>query len=223
MKVLAFDTATAACSAAVRIDDRIVAHRFAPMARGQSEALMPMIVETMGEAGVGFADLDLIGVTVGPGAFTGLRIGLAAARGLALAAALPVAGILTTEAIAHAVPATERAGHTVLAVVDAKRADVFVQRFDQHLAPLGEARAAAPGELAAWAGERLLLVGDGVAQVRPYLPDARVWPGAGVPDAAIVAALAQQRWCAGTALPPAPVYIRPPDVTSPAPRPSCAT
>lgn len=220
MKVLAFDTATAACSAAVRIDGRIVAHRFTPMARGQSEALMPMIVDVMAEAGIAFAELDLIGVTVGPGAFTGLRIGLAAARGLGLAAALPVAGVLTTEAIAYAVPAAERAGRTIVAVVDAKRADVFVQRFDEDLAPLGEVCAMAPESLASWADERLLLLGDGVAQVAPYLPEARIWSGPGVPDAAVFAALVAERWPAGATLPPTPVYIRPPDVTLPTPRPS---
>lgn len=215
MNILAFDTATSACSAAVRQDGRVVARRLAPMARGQSEALMPMIVEVMAEAGTAFSDLDLVGVTVGPGAFTGLRIGLAAARGIALASGRPVAGVLTTEALAHGVPAQERAGRTVMVVVDAKRADVFVQCFDEALRPLAAVRALLPEEVADLARGPLLLVGDGVERVLPHLPEAVASTASAVPDAAVVAELAASKWVAGEALPPTPVYLRPPDVTLP--------
>lgn len=176
---------------------------------------MPMVVEALRDAGLGWADLDLLAVTVGPGAFTGLRIGLAAARGLALSTGLPVAGVLTTEAIAQAVPDEERHGRTVLAVIDAKRADVFVQAFDDNLNALGEVRAMLPEEVPALAGGPLLVVGDGAERVLPFLPGAARSSAADVPDAAVVAALSAARWHAGTALPPRPVYIRPPDVTLP--------
>ena len=76
MIVLAMDTSTSACSAALWADGRILARRLSPMARGQSEALMPMVAEVMAEAGLDFKALDLLAVSVGPGAFTGLRIGL---------------------------------------------------------------------------------------------------------------------------------------------------
>lgn len=81
--VLAFDTACDACSAAVWRDGAVLAREFVAMARGQSEALLPMIERVMAAAKLEFADLAAIGVTVGPGAFTGLRIGLAAARAIA--------------------------------------------------------------------------------------------------------------------------------------------
>jgi tRNA threonylcarbamoyladenosine biosynthesis protein TsaB len=218
LTVLAFDTATAACSAAVWRDGAILARRFEMMARGQSEALMPMIVATLRDAGLGWGELSLIAVTVGPGAFTGLRIGLAAARGLALSTGLPVAGVLTTEALAAAVPPAERVGRTVLAVIDAKRADVFVQAFDPDLAPRGEVQAMLPEEVPGLAGGPLLVVGDGAERVLPFLPGARRSAARAVPDAAVLAPLAEARWQAGTALPPRPVYIRPPDVTLPGPK-----
>ena len=100
MRLLALDTATSACSAALWQDGTVLARHLQPMARGQSEALLPMVAAVMAEAGLAFADLDLLAVTVGPGTFTGIRIGLAAARGLALATGLPLAGIATTEAVA---------------------------------------------------------------------------------------------------------------------------
>src|SRR5690606_17929878 len=142
----------------------------------------------------------------------------ATARGLALSTGLPVAGVLTTEAIAQAVPASERQGRTLLVVVDAKRADVFVQPFDADLRSLGEVRALLPEEVPALFADPLLLAGDGADRVMPFLPGAARSTAADVPDAAILAPLAEARWRAGTALPPRPVYIRPPDVTVPAPR-----
>ena len=121
MKILALDSATSACSAAVWADGRVMARRHAEMARGQSEALVPMVAEVMAEVGLGFADLDLLAVTVGPGAFTGIRIGLAAARALALAAGLPLAGVSTLEAVAAAAPAD---GRPLLVVLDSKREEI---------------------------------------------------------------------------------------------------
>ncbi len=99
MKVLAFDCSGASCSAAVLIDDRPAAQRFAPMERGHAETLLPMIETVLREAALTPAALDLLAVTVGPGSFTGLRIGLAAARGLALARKLPAIGVTSFDAV----------------------------------------------------------------------------------------------------------------------------
>ena len=106
MKLLALDSSAAACSVALW-DDReektgspIVAHRGKYMERGQSEALIPLVDSVMEETGWIFSDLDRLGVTVGPGSFTGVRVGLAAARGLALAGRLPLVGVTSFEAIA---------------------------------------------------------------------------------------------------------------------------
>lgn len=215
MKVLALDSATSACSAAVWKDGAICARRHAVMARGQSEALIPMVAEVMAEAGTDFAALDLLAVTVGPGAFTGIRIGLAAARALALATGLPLAGISTMEAVAAAIPVAERAGRTVVVVMDSKREDPWVQAFSAGLEPLDEPRALPVAEAARLADGAVLLAGDAAALLAPLIPGAALASAPGLPDAATVAALAAERWPAGTALPPEPLYLRPADVTMP--------
>jgi tRNA threonylcarbamoyladenosine biosynthesis protein TsaB len=222
--VLAFDCSTQSCSAAVVRGTEVLAWQFEPMARGQSEALMPMIVAVMEQSGLSWADLSLIGVTVGPGTFTGIRIGLAAARGLALATGLPVAGVGTCEAVAHNVMAEERKGAKVLAVIDSKRTDLFFQLFGETLAPEGAPFAATAEQ--AWqrngASGLLLLVGDGAQQMLAVAPTARLAQADRYPDARRVAALALVHHRAGTALRPEAFYLRPPDVTMPAVRRQCA-
>lgn len=218
MKVLGLDTATTACSAAVWIDGAVVASRRLTMSRGQAEALAPMILETLAAAGVAeVGDLDRIAVTVGPGAFTGLRIALATARGFSVATGRPVAGVTTFDALAHAVPADIRAGKTMLVAVDSRRAEPFCRLYDADLAPRGEPFALLPDAVAARLPTGpLLLAGDGAAMLRDALatrPETTFAPGDGLPDAGVVAAL-------GAAmvepLPPArPLYLRPPDVTPP--------
>jgi tRNA threonylcarbamoyl adenosine modification protein YeaZ len=102
MRVLAIDTALEACSAAVLDTSAgtVAARESLPMQRGHAEALMPLIARVMGRAGCTFEDLDRIAVTTGPGSFTGLRVGIAAARGLALATGKPAVGITTLAAFA---------------------------------------------------------------------------------------------------------------------------
>ncbi len=213
MIVLALDTATYACSAALWRDGAILARRLAPMARGQSEALLPMVAAVMAEAGLGFGGLDLLAVTVGPGTFTGIRIGLAAARGLALASGLPLAGITTPEAVAAAIPAAERAGRTVVVAIESKREDLWAQAFTADLAPLGPPAALSPAAAAALAPGDVVVAGDAADRVLALRPDALAATAPGWPDAAGVAELAARHWAAGTALPPEPLYLRPADVT----------
>src|SRR5277367_2116868 len=102
MRVLAIDTALAACSAAVLDTEQggILARESLPMIRGHAEALMPLISRVMEDAGLAFTDLDRVAVTTGPGSFTGLRVGISAARGIALAADRPAVGLSTLSAYA---------------------------------------------------------------------------------------------------------------------------
>jgi tRNA threonylcarbamoyladenosine biosynthesis protein TsaB len=215
MKILALDSATSACSVALWQDGRLLAHRFAEMARGQSEVLVPMVAEVMAETEADFADLDLLAVTVGPGAFTGIRIGLSTARALALAAGKKLAGIATAEAVAAAVPESERQGRTVLVVLDSRRDELWVQAFSATLEPLGEVAALTPEQVAALELGPLVLAGDARDLVAPLLQGATLASSAGAPDAARVAELAARRWAEGSALPPEPLYLRPADVTMP--------
>jgi len=222
MRILGFDTATSACSAAVWEDGRIAARRFEPMSRGQSERLMPMVREVLSEAGADFPDLDLLAVTTGPGAFTGLRIGLAAARGMALAGDLACFGVTTLDAVAAGVSETERQKANVLVVLDSKRAEGYAQAFRSDLRPLSEAQALMPADLAALMAngegdaDRVLVAGDGAGQVIQALKDkgieAVLSTAPGVPDAATVAAIAAERWSPDQpAEPLRPLYLRPPD------------
>ncbi len=98
--ILAFDTSAAHCAAALLQGDQIVASRVEPMSRGQAERLMPMLEEVLTEAGHTWRDLSAIGVGIGPGNFTGIRISVSAARGLALGLGVPAVGVSGLEALA---------------------------------------------------------------------------------------------------------------------------
>ena len=212
MLVLALDSAGSACSAAVLRDGVVVARRRALMARGQSEVLVPMVGEVMAEAGFTFDHLDLLAASVGPGAFTGIRIGLATARALALAAAKPLAGIRTTDAIAAATDPDQRQGRLVMVVMESRRAELWVQCYDDTLTALGPIRALTPQQAAEAATGAVLLAGDGAGLVAPLLPQAMLAPDCDHVDAVQVARLAVQGW-PDAVLPPEPLYLRDADVT----------
>jgi tRNA threonylcarbamoyladenosine biosynthesis protein TsaB len=152
MRVLAIDTALGACSAAVLDTEQggIVAGESLPMVRGHAEALMPLLLRVMGEARLTFADIDRIAVTIGPGSFTGLRVGIAAARGIALAADKPAVGLSTLSAYAAPHMAADE-NLPVVAAIDARHGQVYLQVFTPggrsfttpRLAPLREAVEAA--------------------------------------------------------------------------------
>ena len=122
---MAFDTSAAHCAVALLCDDKVVL-RYEPMAKGQAERLMSLLEEMLAEAGIGWADLCAIGVGTGPGNFTGVRISVAAARGLALGLGIPALGVTALEAAAF--------GATLPAqvVLDARRDEVYAQSFTDH-------------------------------------------------------------------------------------------
>jgi tRNA A37 threonylcarbamoyladenosine modification protein TsaB len=107
--ILAFDTSAAHCAAALLSGGRIVAQRSEEMGRGQAERLMPLLQEVMDEAGLDWSGLTRIGVGVGPGIFTGIRIAVSAARGLALALDIPAIGVSGFDAIRHGAPGARAA------------------------------------------------------------------------------------------------------------------
>ena len=227
MITLGLDTATSACAVALwdAASGRTLAVRAEMMQRGLAEKLVPMVQETMAEAGIGFADLSRIGVTVGPGTFTGLRVGLAAARGFALAANCPLVGVTTLEAAVHGVEAEARAGHTLLAAIESRRDDLFLQPFAPDLTPLGQPADVLPADLPAYAAAHLpagplLIIGDAAARTALALG---VWSGAaviretvGAAEALATARIAAAQDGNGIAARIAePFYLRPPDVTLP--------
>lgn len=189
--VLGFDTSAAHCAAALLSGDRIVAQAHEPMDRGQAERLMPMLEAVLGEAGATWRDLARIGVGTGPGNFTGVRIAVAAARGLALGLGIPAIGVPRLEALALGHPRP-------LTVVDGARGGaVHVQSFGQGgPGPVRIAPADDPGPLP---GLRVGLDGQ----------------PARYPPAEAVARIAAAR--SGAPQPrPAPVYLRAADAALPA-------
>src|SRR6476661_1256333 len=128
MLILAIDTALDACAAGVLDTDagRLIAQESQAMKRGHAEALMPLIARVIKEAGIAFASFDRIAVTTGPGSFTGLRVGLSAARGIALAADKPVVGLSTLTAYAAPVVG-QNAAQPVVSAIDARHDQVYFQ------------------------------------------------------------------------------------------------
>lgn len=126
MKILAVDTTFGACSVAVRDGTVQLAHRFERMDRGHAEALAPMVEQTMKQSGLAFAELDRLGVTTGPGTFTGQRVGLAFMRGLRLALRRPLIGMTSLRAMGE--QARSLVGCTVAATIqDARREELYFE------------------------------------------------------------------------------------------------
>lgn len=217
MKILAVDTALGACSAALLEEDRVLAHRFAAMERGHAEALAPMVEEVMREAGLAFPALDRLAVTVGPGTFTGQRVGLAFMRGLRVALGKPLAGVTSLAAMAEQARA-ETGISCAAAIHDARRDEVYLEV----LAPPLSARlltfAQACSALGGLQG-KIVLAGTAAARAAEALQTTELETQVSnivAPDAVWVARLAA-RMEPGEA-PPRPLYLRAPDAKLPAKR-----
>jgi tRNA threonylcarbamoyladenosine biosynthesis protein TsaB len=215
MRVLAIDTALAACSASV-LDTGLLgllASDSLPMARGHAEALMPLIADLMRRAELAFTDIDRVVVTTGPGSFTGLRVGIAAARGIALAADKPALGVSTLAAYAAPHLADDDTS-PVVAAIDARHDHVYLQVFGPagrvligpRLAPLSEAARAAAAAPSRIVGSAAQAVADRLPKGAPA--PLRVDAG-DAPDIVWIARM-------GAVLPegqspPKPQYLRAPD------------
>jgi tRNA threonylcarbamoyl adenosine modification protein YeaZ len=127
--ILGFDTAAASCAAALVCGDRVLAAADEPMATGQAERLFPLLEEMLATAGKAWADLDAIGVGTGPGNFTGVRLSVSAARGLALSLDRPAIGVSRLEALAEGLP------RPLAVIEDARRGAAYLQRFGPDSAP----------------------------------------------------------------------------------------
>jgi tRNA threonylcarbamoyladenosine biosynthesis protein TsaB len=222
MNVLAFDTCLGAISVAVRWrgpgGDWLIRNAQEARERGHAERLMPMIAEVMGEAGLPFSDLHRIAVTVGPGTFTGVRVGVAAARALALASGIVLVGATTLAVMAQQAEqllGPARRGERLLAVaVDARRGSVYLQLF-----PAAPDGAVQPllldvSDAARRIGPRpVVVVGSGGELIADAMRAAGGQVEAALaslqPDARTLASLAADLT---PATPLRPLYLRPPDV-----------
>src|SRR5262245_15471241 len=215
MRVLAIDTALEACSAAVLDTDRraIIATETLAMTRGHAEAVMPLIARVMDRAKVEFRELDRIAVTTGPGSFTGLRVGISAARGIALAAGKPAIGLTTLAGFAAPHIAVDDV-RPVVAAIDARHGHVYLQSFGlggrtlvaPKIAPLRDAvRAALVGQAR--------IVGTAADMIAAAWPKGEPPPALveqrGAPDIGWIARLGAA--AADGHGPPKPLYLRAPD------------
>ena len=188
--ILAFDTSAAQCAAALLRGDRMIL-RSEPMAKGQAERLIPLLEEMLAGAGIGWVDLCAIGVGTGPGNFTGVRISVSAARGLALGLGIPAVGVTALEAMAFG------ATRPVSVMIDARRDEVYVQSFTDQGPGLARLTGAAVVQTEA-AGH---VIGLGGAEARHGLAEA-------------IARITAERWKSPQPR-PAPFYLRGADAAPP--------
>jgi tRNA threonylcarbamoyladenosine biosynthesis protein TsaB len=216
MRVLAIDTALAACSAAVLDTDYgggVLASDSLSMTRGHAEALMPLIYHVMQRSELTFPEIDRVVVTTGPGSFTGLRVGISAARGIALAADKPAVGVSTLTAYAAPLLADDDST-PVIAAIDARHDHVYLQVFGvggrvliaPRLAPMSDA-------IRAVSDAQSRIVGSAAQSIADRLPR-----GAPLPLLVDVREAPDIIWVArmGAVLPegqspPKPQYLRAPD------------
>lgn len=218
MKMLVIDTALGACSVGVFEDDRALAIRSELMAKGHSERIGGFVRDVMEASGIGFDALDRIGVTVGPGSFTGLRVGLAFAHGLGEALDRPVTGLSTLAALAASRTGTD--DQPFAAVIDARRGQVYLQAFS------GDVPLCPPQALAIDAAVDLLeelgctgMLGSGTAILNARRAE-RAMVTLTVTEPAVLdpspQALARlTRRADPERNPPRPLYLRAPDATPP--------
>lgn len=214
MRLLVIDTALGACTAAVFEDARSVAAQFLPMTKGHQERLGGVVRDVVAEAGGGFDALDRIGVTVGPGSFTGLRVGLAFAQGLGAALDRPVIGISALDALAGSLP---KDGSPVAALIDARRGQVYAKLFVDGVATEPDEALTledAARRIAAL-GPDVRLVGNGASVLTEAFPDLKhaLIDDRVAPSPEALARLAMQADPAISL--PRPLYLRAPDATPP--------
>gem|GEM_PF-12518 len=216
MIVLSVDTAHAACSVCVFDTElnRALSLVSEPMQRGHAERLTDMAGEAAGSAGVSFSDIDRLAACSGPGTFTGVRIGLAFVRGLALVLRVPAVGITTFAALADSCRAVF-AGQDIWVVQDARRSEVYLQGFGSDGDPAHPASVLSVSGAGNLLNDKTgLVVGSGAGLLD--LPDGlTVSDVSSIPDAAVIARLAGH--VTDTSTPAVPFYLRAPDAKAQAP------
>jgi tRNA threonylcarbamoyladenosine biosynthesis protein TsaB len=219
--VLGLDSAGSGCSVVVASGETVLGSESDTAMHGQAEKLLPMVDSVMRSAGLPASALDVIAVTVGPGSFTGIRIGLAAARGISHATGARVIGVTGFEAVVAGLAGSSPGVGFVLIALESRRADLYVQLFDHAHVALEDPTATMPAAL----NERLtgiigaaplLVAGDAAQRAARTLsqrPDTIVAAGS-APDAAGVLRAVLCRWpLPAQSAKPVPLYLRPPDVS----------
>lgn len=225
MLILAVDSATQVAGVALVARDKVIREEFVNFRKKHSEILLPLIDRVMKESESDWGQLTALAVTVGPGSFTGLRIGMATVKGLSMASRLPIAAIPTTDVLAHNLAGSHALVATVL---DARRQEVYFSCYDvegafpRSISPImacspQQAAFEITASLARTGRERVIIVGDGAHTYRDYFADyfgerlILVGPHLMFPRAAALGSLAWQAVDARTlesGLTVRPLYIR---------------
>ena len=170
MRVLAIDTASNVATAAVVEDDKLLGESILNHKKTHSQKIMPMIEELLGDLELSVNDIDLFAVANGPGSFTGLRIGVAAMKGLAHAMGKPIVGVSTLAGLAYNLPCAE---HIIVPIMDARRNNVYTASYiwDEGMRELGEPEAMSIEECIDACSGFLdtIFVGDGVSVYKDYI------------------------------------------------------
>ncbi len=206
MKILAIDTSGPDCAAAIYDDQTgaVIASRQETIGKGHAERLMAMIDDVTADAGIDIADVDGIGVVIGPGSFTGIRVGVSVARGFGVALSVPLFGVSSLETLAFGV-VKEGSSQPIMAVIDAKRDQVYVQQFHPDGASAGDPAVMSVEDARTFCNEnQAMVVGSGAALLRAEDTGPVSADRLPIGDVAVLAS----RKAPGK---PAPLYLRGPD------------
>jgi tRNA threonylcarbamoyladenosine biosynthesis protein TsaB len=215
MNLLSIESAAGVVGAAVLIDGSVVAEENF-VDRRHTELLSPAIESVVKKSGIALSQIDVIGVDCGPGLFTGLRVGIATAQGLAYGFSRPVVAVTSVEVLGQVARANGSTGD-VLAVVDARRGEVFVARLSPEGAILEEPSRMEPESLRSIDGDGLVAIGDGARRYKEFLSKDVTLTDADL-NAGALASVAAQKWENQESLFNAatlrPLYLRAPDAVS---------
>ena len=222
MLLLAIDTAHHTCSIALAEDQHILTCETDHTPAQQAETLFSLVDAAFRSTDHHYKDLHAIAVSIGPGSFTGIRIGVAAARGMALATGLPLIGITTLEATAwQAHSNSQQETFPIVSVMDARRNQLYIQSFDSDIKQLSQPELIDITLPLHLPRTTFIISGSGTPLLTPVLQHAKIdflpFTPATLPDAATVAAIASQRYpsCDNANKNVQPLYIRKPDAKKP--------
>ena len=207
MILLTLDTSSNLCAASVHDSGAgELGRAVRDIGKGHAEQLMDVIGEALAASGRTYADLGAVAVAVGPGSFTGIRVGVSAARGLALALGVPSTGVSTLHALAQAA-LDEKPGRSVMAAIDARRDELYVATFDADGRPLTSPAVLLLADAAALAAPGIVLTGSGAQLVSDAAGGGfEIVPGGTTADISVIARLALRQGFDGPR--PKPLYLR---------------
>ena len=215
MIILTFDTTMSTCSALIQNNGIIVSKFNQTVIHGQSELILSAIEEILRSAKINYFDIDKVGVTLGPGSFTGIRVGIATARALGLTNKIKCMGFSTTSILAReALIRCAKKPKPIAVVIDARREEVYFQRFNKESLPIEDPRCLLPRETAEIINsDDYYLIGDKIDKILPFLNSQPEYHITDSPDMGILADIIHNNINIHTEI--KPLYVRPPDTKTP--------